>query len=311
MTDFDKTVVVIGGATIDICGFAKSDLIEQTSNPGKINVTAGGVGRNIAENLARLGVRTKLITAFGQDDFGKQARGECERAGIDVEHVKLLDGYATSMYVALHDNRGQMALAISHMAAVEAMDAAFIERCAPAIENAAVVVLDTNLRPETIDYILTHFKSKDFFIDPVSVRKAERIKPHLSHCYAIKPNKLEAEVLSGMKICAANDLKKIAEYFLHLGIRKVFLSLGAEGIFYHDENASGYLPAQETTISNDTGAGDAFTAGLVYSHLNGYKIQESSKFAMAAACLTLSCAQTVNPNISLELIKKRMQEVSE
>ncbi len=311
MTASDKTAVVIGGATIDICGYAKNDLIRLNSNPGKINVTAGGVGRNVAENLARLGVQTKLITAFGRDEFGKQARAECEQAGIDVEHVKLLDGFASSMYVALHDNRGQMALAISHMEAVEAIDAAFIKECAPAIENAAVVVLDTNLRQETLEYILTHFENTDFFVDPVSVSKAERIKPYLSYCYAIKPNKLETEVLAGQKVSAASDLGKVAEYFMRLGVRKTYLSLGSEGVFYHDENASGHLPARETTIISDTGAGDAFMAGLIYSHLNGYNISESSKFATAAACVTLNCEQTVNPNISVEKIKEKMQEVSE
>jgi len=82
----EATVVVIGGANID----HKSQTLTRpefgTSNPGRSRTSAGGVGRNVAENLARLGVRTVLVSAIGNDAAGVSLRRETESAGVDLAH---------------------------------------------------------------------------------------------------------------------------------------------------------------------------------------------------------------------------------
>jgi sugar/nucleoside kinase (ribokinase family) len=77
-------VVVIGGANMDVKGRAAERHQQGTSNPGTVTVSPGGVGRNIAENLARLGIDAALITALGHDANGALLREACTSAGVDM-----------------------------------------------------------------------------------------------------------------------------------------------------------------------------------------------------------------------------------
>ena len=67
----ENYVTVIGGSNMDIQGFPNNPLVMKDSNPGKVDISMGGVGRNIAENLSRLDVNTKLISAMGNDLYVK------------------------------------------------------------------------------------------------------------------------------------------------------------------------------------------------------------------------------------------------
>ena len=99
-------VVVVGGANIDICGSPGVPLRMGDSNPGTVTSSPGGVARNVAENLARLGVDCRLITAVGNDHHGDLLCDQGRAAGIDMRHVMRLDAAPTSTYVSVLDNSG-------------------------------------------------------------------------------------------------------------------------------------------------------------------------------------------------------------
>ena len=104
-------------------------------------------------------------------------------------------------------------------------------------------------------------------------------------------------------------MEKAAEYFLDQGVKRVFITLGADGVFYHDGKLSRLIPNPEVKVVNATGAGDAFLAALAFSDFSSYGIDESARFAMAAAILALSYEETINPNISKENVNKKMKEI--
>ena len=93
-------VVVIGGANVDVKARSTGPAVRRTSNPGTAVLGAGGVGRNIAENLARLGTSTHLVTAVGNDPLGDQLVASTREAGVGVEHVARLD-MPTGSYLSL------------------------------------------------------------------------------------------------------------------------------------------------------------------------------------------------------------------
>ena len=111
----DKYVTLIGAANVDIHGFSKDILINRDSNPGRIKVCPGGVSRNIAENLTRLGIRTELITAVGGDPNGALILDSCKSLGIGTEHTLIAPDAVSSVYMAIMDSSKDMALAISDM----------------------------------------------------------------------------------------------------------------------------------------------------------------------------------------------------
>lgn len=307
----DDYVCVLGGANIDIIGLPSKKLIPADSNPGRIKVTLGGVGRNIAENLVHLGATTKLITAVGEDMYGMKIMEHANRIGLDMKNSIILKQAPTSTYLAILDENGDMSGAINQMDIIDEITIDFIQGKRQAIENARLCVIDTNIRSDVINYVLDNYKNTVFFLDTVSSRKAMKIKDKIGAFHTIKPNKIEAELLSNMKIENAHDLLKVSEYFLNKGVKRVFITLGPEGVFYNDGIVHKLIPNPKVEVVNATGAGDAFMAALAFSYFNNYDIDESARFSMAAAILALSCEETINPNMSKENVYKIMKKIQE
>ena len=134
-----------------------------------------------------------------------------------------------------------------------------------------------------------------------------KVKELIGNFHTIKPNKFEAEMLSGIKIRSEKDFDACAEYFLNIGVKRVFISLGEEGLYYNDGISKNHISGEKIKVVNATGAGDAFIAALVYGYYNDFDIDYSAKFAMSAAVLALSHEATINPNMSVENIKNIMK----
>ncbi len=304
----DEYVSVIGGANIDIQGFPDSTLKLCDSNPGSILLSAGGVGRNIAENIARLGLHTRFFTFLGDDLYGEKIMKESQRAGIDMSHIETLQGESTGAYLSVLDETGDMKVAISHMAIYDRMNREFIDRKKIILERSSLIVLDTNLPEDVIRYILSSMGHKKFIIDMVSTTKAVRIRDMLGSFHTVKPNRLEAEALSGIEINGRASLESTADFFHTKGVQNVFISLGADGTYYSDNKSRGILKANKLKIVNATGAGDAFVAGLVLGNLREWDIEEKTRFAIGASLMALAHKDTINPYISEENINQIVME---
>ena len=302
-------ICVLGGSNMDIVGFPNEELILHDSNPGTVKVSLGGVGRNIAENLTHLGVSTKLISAIGDDMYGKRIMEHANAIGLDMKNSLVLSQRPTSTYLAVLDGNGDMNVAISQMDIYDELTIHFIQERRQVIENARICVIDTNIPEDVINYVLDNFKNTDFFLDTVSTAKAQKVKDRIGSFHTIKPNRMEAELLSGMQIYGHGDLLKVAEYFIGKGVKRVFITLGEEGVFYHDGEHHKLIAGPKVDVVNATGAGDAFIAALAFCHFHNESVEESVRFAMGAATLALSYAETINPNISKENVVKKMKEI--
>ena len=109
-------VAVVGAVNVDIGGTPDSALVPADSNPGRVTVTLGGVGRNIAENLSRLGKRVLMVTAMGEDAHAQQIQHSCRELGIDLSHSLTVPNARTSTYLCLNDANGEIVGAVSDMA---------------------------------------------------------------------------------------------------------------------------------------------------------------------------------------------------
>jgi len=301
-------IIIIGGTNIDIQGFPNNELILKDSNPGEVKISLGGVGRNIGENLVKLGIETKLISAVGDDVYGRKILDESRLIHLNMEHSLILKEFATSTYLSILGGTHDMMLAISDMGIIENVSVDFIKSKKNIIENSKICIIDTNIPKETIEYIVTNYKNVDFFLDTVSTTKAKKVKDIIGYFHTIKPNKLEAEILSGIKIKNETDLENTANYFLEKGVKRVFISLGEEGMYYNDGARSKHIKNPKIHVVNATGAGDACLAALAYSHFNNFDIDYSALFSMSASILALSHENTINPNISVENIIKKIKE---
>lgn len=302
-------ISIVGGTNIDIQGFPNNELILKDSNPGMVKISFGGVGRNIGENLVKLGIETKLISAVGDDVYGRKILEDSRMINLNMEDSLILRQQATSTYLSILDGSGDMMVAIAHMDIMDKVTVDFIKNKKNIIENSKLCIIDTNIPKDTIEYILTNAKGVDFFLDTVSTTKAKKVKDFIGYFHTIKPNKLEAEMLSGIKINNESDLKSVANYFLQRGVKRVFISLGEGGMYYDDGVNRNRIRSPKIHVVNATGAGDACLAALAYSHFNDFDIRSSASFSMSASILALSHENTINPNISVENINMMMKEI--
>jgi pseudouridine kinase len=303
-------VVVIGAASIDIKGRPSAKAIPATSNPGDIRLSIGGVARNVAENLARLGVATTLLTAVGDDTFGHQILAQTAAGGVDTSKALLCPSCRSGAYMALLDEFGDMAVSIDDMRICSLITPAYIRRHRKLISQASMVVLDTNLSLKTLDTILTIAKKAGVPVcaDPVSVQLAQRLLPRLCDYTIITPNAQEAEVLLGTSVGIRTIAQAAvaAQKLRSCGVGVVVITLGAEGLFYAAESSSGHIPAIRVDVVDATGAGDALTAGVVYGLCNGMVLDEAMRVGVSAATLTLLSSETVSPDMSLDHVYERM-----
>ena len=150
--------VVVGGVNMDIGGRSHKALVPADSNPGQVRMSLGGVGRNIAHNLALLGVDVRLLTAFGDDMNAQRIAASCGELGIDISQCLTVPGAATSTYLFIADEQGDMALAVSDMEIYDHVTPAFLAGRARLLQNAQVIVVDTNIPPESIAWLAENVK---------------------------------------------------------------------------------------------------------------------------------------------------------
>ncbi len=298
--------VVVGGANMDIGGQSFSPLIAGDSNPGAVRLSPGGVGRNIAHNLRLLGADVRLLTAFGDDLYGHQLANICTGLGIDLSGALWVKDRATSTYLYIADHAGDMALAVSDMEICAQISPEYLTRNLRLVNDAQVVVADTNLPPESLEYLATHCTAP-IFCDPVSTVKAEKLRPILPYIHTLKPNKLEAELLSGISISGMDDVRRAADLLLGLGVQRLFISLGAQGVYAATKEQHLHLTNPPCTMVSTTGCGDSFMAALVWAYLENYSLHDSALAGLCAAGITMEHQQTINPNLSAEAVLSRME----
>ena len=281
--------VVCGGVNIDIGAHSFAPLRAKDSNPGKVELSLGGVGRNIAHNMRLLGVPTYLLTAVGGDSRASQVEESCKELGIDLSHALHVPDGRTSTYVFVGDSDGDMAIAVSDMEICKKLTPDYFASQLDLLNGAAAVVVDANLPRESIAHLVEHCAAP-LFVDPVSTVKAE---------------KLEAELLSGVKITDDATLYQAAQALLDQGVQRVFLSLGGDGVFAAQQGETHLEPICKAEMRNATGAGDAMMASLVWSFLAGRDLAESCAAGTAAAAIAVESEETINPNMSAEAVLAR------
>ncbi len=300
-------ICVIGGSNIDIEGYPSGALLLGDSNPGVVKTSLGGVGRNIAENLARLGIETKFLSVVGNDAHGKRVLDHAKAIGLDMEDALIADA-PTSTYLSVLDATRDMHVGIAHMDILQRLDTAYIQAHAAIINNARFCIVDTNL-PEILAYLVTQYEVP-FVLDTVSASKAVKAKHLLRHFHTIKPNRLEAEILSGIAIHTEKDLRKVGRYFMDQGVRQSFITMGAEGVYYKTQDAEGIITSAPVEMVSATGAGDAFVAGLVYSLCKQKETEDTVKFAIGASLMAILSEDTINPNISSHRVEAIVKDLA-
>lgn len=275
-------VLVIGATNLDIIARLKNPLIPYDSNPSNISMSWGGVGHNIALNLAHLGLEVHFLTTIASDTMGSSLKQYFREANVNIDQALTTD-FNSGVYFCLISPSGQMEVAAVDTKTIEALTPEAVISRQAYINSFDYLVLDANLNEETIGEIFRLAKT-NIYVEATSGEKGRKFKPYLDKITMLKCNALEAESLTGVK----GDCIVQAKTLLNKGVKEVIITQGSKPVTYTVLNQVKQMPVPPVDqIIEETGAGDAFMAGLIYGKVRGFAIEDSISVAIKLSQITL------------------------
>lgn len=305
-----RTVVGVGAANVDVHGQSRKAIIMRDSNPGYMATSVGGVTRNILENLSRQGLNTVLLSAVSDDLYGDKIVKDSKAAGIDVSYLRMKPGTASSSYIAILDERGDMLLGMSDMRIIEDLPTSYLEANRALLHDADVIVCDACLPMALLDDLLRIAGDRTpVLIDPVSTAYARQMEPIAGKFFGIKPNEMELSILSGLPAESEAQIEKACEALLRRGTRCVAVSRGDKGCYYADADGVRLFRALRPVehMVNATGAGDAFVAGFTHGLADGLPIEQRLDYALASGITAIQSMTTINPEMSDARVRENLE----
>ncbi len=307
--DGEHQVLVLGAAGLDMQVWPRTETVEPgLSNPGVIRWGWGGVGRNIAENLARIGADVQFITAVGDDEAGHTLLAQLNDLGIRTDYALVVPERSTGAYVALYHKDGQLRLAFDDMQVVREITPGHLNRYRRLFREVDMICIDANLSAHTLKTLFRLARQCQVPVcaDPTTPLLAHRLHPYFPELTAITPDLVEAESLLGERLLDDEAIIHGARRLAHLGVDLAVITLGSDGLAYATFEESGRLPAFKVNVVDRIGVGDALTAAVAYALLEGVSPEEAVRLGLAAAAQTLVCQEAVCPNLNLEVLYERL-----
>lgn len=302
----ESSIICIGGANTDRKARSNQKIRLYSSNPVHTTEVCGGVARNFAENLSRLGYNTSLMSSVGDDKEGHWILEKTEGEGVDVSQVWILQTERTGTYTTLLDMNGETIVAMADMNIYEKITIPMIEEKWAYIVASQAVFLDTNLSEDCIHYITERCRDEkiDLYIAPISAAKAKKLPTNLEGVNLLLLNQSEAEILADTRITSVKDCQLASEKIRARGVEKVIVTLADQSVFYASPTESGHLLPFKTDIIDVTGASDAFSACAIHGIMNEETLADACRLGLAGSALTLQTEESVSGLLKPEKIEE-------
>lgn len=292
-----KGITCIGGANVDRKAVSLQPIQFQTSNPVAVTQSSGGVARNVAENLGRLGCPVSLLTFVGNDQEGQWLLNKTKEHAVDVSISYMLQDRRTGSYTAILDNRGEMVLALADMQIYDGLPSDIIHQRWSHLASSSIIFADANLPESMLADLIGRCRKEEISlcINPVSSFKAKKLPKSLQGVDVLLLNRDEAVAITNLSIHSMPDVQEACRCLINLGVRRVVLTLGDQGVWWTDHNGEGHLFPEKVKVTDVTGAGDSLVAGVLYGLLLGKSFPEACQIGMSCAAYTLQTNETVAP----------------
>lgn len=302
--DAQGPVLVIGGSGVDIVGKLRAELRMESSTPALIRSSFGGVARNVAENLARLGEEVTLISVVGEDEPGDRLLHALSESGINTDAILRTSKYPTGAYLGVVNAAGVLQFALDDMRLIASITPAYIRQHEDLFRQASVLFIDANLSKDVLRTVMSLARRAKLPVcaDPTSSSLASRLKNYLNRLFLITPNGAEASVFCDPNLQIKNRRQALeaAKHLVSQGVEIAIITLAEQGLCYATSETNGFIPAIRTDIIDPTGAGDALSAAVIFALLNGIPLDDAVRLGVSAASITLRYRGAVVPDLSLE-----------
>lgn len=293
-------IVCLGGAAVDRVYRLAAPAVAGTSNPATVLGSAGGVARNVAELLARLGTPVSLVSVVGDDEGGRSLLADLAALGVDTAGTVAIAGAATAEYAAVTDPSGDLVIGVAAMGVLDRLDSALVNANADRLRAADWVFADCNAAADGLSALIDLRRNAGFrlAVDAVSTPKVTRLPADLGGIDVLFLNADEARALVGTAEATTAGPAALAAAVLARGAGAVVLTLGASGALVASSARTLAVPAAPTTIAEVTGAGDSLIAATLWRLATGDELDAAVRFGSALAALTLEATGSVRRDLS-------------
>lgn len=295
-------IIAIGGANVDRKFSIEGNTQLGTSNPASVSESVGGVARNIAENLGRLGNRVSLLTTLGEDHDGLLIEQSSD-AYMNFDLAEKLKNEATGSYTAVLDHTGELVIAMANMAIYDKLLPSMLQQHEATLQNASCIIIDLNCPLETVQFVKDFAKERTIplAIIPVSSPKMSHMPSDLHGVHYMICNRDEAETYLQQKVETFEHYEQAVKGLLEKGAEYALLTLGDRGVIVgHQDTITHYEAVATEHIVDVTGAGDAFVSAFLYGMLNNETLEESVQLGLVNASKTLQSDKTVRTDLTKE-----------
>jgi ribokinase len=282
-------IVVVGSANIDLTTFT-----DDIPRPGEtifgreFHLGFGGKGANQAVAARLCGAEVSMVARVGDDLFGPATVRNFEAQGIHAASVLITPGVSSGVAPIFVDSAGQNRIWVVK-GANDRLLPADVDAVADLLRRADFIVMQLEIPVETVYYTLRFARTHGIrtILNPAPGQPLDLAQ--VANADYLIPNETEAEALTGMPVRNLDDAKACAARLLESGLRRVIITLGANGALLAAEGSMRHVPPFAVNPLDTTGAGDAFIGSLAYSLACGCEEAEAiSRANLYAALSTLA-----------------------
>ena len=290
-----KPTVVIGTTFVDIKGFSRNSYDPQGRNLGEVKFVHGGVGRNVVENFANVGMPVSYVGMLEDSAIGLEVESHLKEIGADLSYAVVAPDHGIGIWLAILDEKGDLAGSISKIPDFSYLEAHLKARGEEIVRQAEAIALEIDLNEQVAEMTVNLAKQygKDVYaiVGNLSVVLARKDLIRQTKCFIcneIEASKYFGKELLGLTAAEVRDwLPDAAE---KEGLRSVIVTMGEQGAVYYEKGAesAGICPPCPTKVVDTTGAGDAFFSGTVMGLVRGATLAEASGYGARLASATIA-----------------------
>ena len=290
-----KPTVVIGTTFVDIKGFARDSYDPQGRNLGEVKFVHGGVGRNVVEDFANVGMPVAYVGMLEDSAIGLEVERHLAEIGADLRYMVKAPDHGIGMWLVLLDENGDLAGSVSKMPDISYLEDHLKRHGDEIVAEAEAVVLEVDLNERIAEMVVRlaeqHGKDVYSIVGNMSVILARKDLIRQTKCFIC--NEVEAAKFFGKDLtgCTVDDvLAWLPGAADAEDLQSVVVTLGAQGAVHYDRETkrAEFCPPCPTKVVDTTGAGDAFFAGTVMGLVRGASLAEATGYGARLASATIS-----------------------
>ena len=298
----NRTIAVIGTLFLDCKGFAPANYDPAGRNIGTVHFQAGGVGRNVAENLHSLGAKNFLISTIDKGGPGEELCNQFLELGMTHEYLQPVAEGGMGIWLAILGKNGELFGSVSNLPNLKLLEAHWLNISGSVMNRVGHVALEMDLTLEITRSVLQQAKQKNCKVYglPGNLSIIQEDPSVLSQLDLFICNEVEGAKLFGMPESwgSLEDLLPWIEQTCQKEkLQSLVITLGEQGAIWWDGKKAGAKGAFKVVPVDSSGAGDSFFAGVVAALVAGTALSEAVEVGTWVAARTVEAAESIRPDL--------------